>query len=141
MSAERVEILLAEIRDSLEIARSMVDMDYSSFIRDVRNRYTLRLALVEIVESATSLGLYLLREIFNIKKVEGYSQVFKKLVEHGVISPEVGEEMRRLVKLRNLIIHRYWEVDDSRIYREARDSGLDVVKKFVEEVEEYVSRT
>ena len=140
VSIEKIKRLIREIEDSLAIAKDIVSMDYSSFIQDIRNRYTLRLALVEIVEAAASLGLYLLRELRNIKKVEGYFQIFRKLVEQGVLSPETGEEMEKLARLRNLIIHRYWEVDDSKIYREARDSELKVIEKFVREVGTYVSR-
>jgi len=62
------------------------------------------------------------------------------LGEEGVISPRVGEGMQKLVRLRNLIIHRYWEVDDARVYREARSGGLDLVEEFAEEVEAYVAR-
>lgn len=62
----------------------------------------------------------------------------KKLVEIGVVSAEVGDEVAKLVGLRNLIAHRYWEVDDLRIYREARGSGLEFIKRFVREVEERV---
>lgn len=61
--------------------------------------------------------------------------------DHGVISPKVGEDIENLAKLRNLIIHRYWEIDNSRIYKEAKGNGLKVVEDFVKEVEEYVSRT
>jgi len=52
------------------------------------------------------------------------------------VSAEVGDEVAKLVGLRNLIAHRYWEADDSRIYREAVGSGLEIIKRFVREVEE-----
>ncbi|MHA1209426.1 MAG: HepT-like ribonuclease domain-containing protein [Candidatus Freyarchaeota archaeon] len=52
------------------------------------------------------------------------------------MSAEVGDEVAKLVGLRNLIAHRYWEADDSRIYREAVGSGLEIIKRFVREVEE-----
>ncbi|RLE97641.1 MAG: hypothetical protein DRJ63_08890 [Thermoprotei archaeon] len=141
MSCTQIERLLMEIRKSLEIAKNIVSMDYNEFICDIRNRYTLRLALVEIVESSSSLGLHILREFLGVNKVEGYSHIFRLLRDRGVISPKVGEDMENLAKLRNLIIHRYWEIDDSRIYKEAKGSGLKVVEDFVKEVEEYVSRT
>lgn len=140
MSDVRINKLLTEIKYSLKVARSIVDMDYDDFIRDIRNRYTLRLAVVEIVEASASLGLYILREFLSVRRVEGYSQIFRKLVERGVISSRIGEEMERLTRLRNLIIHRYWEVDDSRMYKEARNNGLKVVEDFIKEVEDYVFR-
>ncbi|UNQ73172.1 hypothetical protein [Infirmifilum sp. NZ] len=41
---------------------SPVSSNLSEFIGNVRNRYTLRLGVVEIVEAATSIGLHILRE-------------------------------------------------------------------------------
>ncbi|MBS7637319.1 DUF86 domain-containing protein [Candidatus Bathyarchaeota archaeon] len=140
MSSIRADRLLEEIEGSLKVAEKIVRMDFNSFISDVRNRYTLRLALVEIVEASVTLGLYILRERFDVEAVEGYVQVFRKLMEHGVISPNVEIGMERLTRLRNMIIHRYWEADDARIYREAGGSGLMIIRRFVEEVEGYASR-
>ena len=59
MDRGRVERLVEDIRSSLMIARDMTSMSYTEFMRDIRNRYTLRLALIEIVEAAADLGLYL----------------------------------------------------------------------------------
>ena len=39
--------------------------------------------------------------------------------------------MKKLVGLRNLLMHRYWIADDSRIYRETKGKGLRIIKKFV----------
>ena len=74
-----------------------------------------------------------MREKQEAEKIESYSETIEKLVEVGVVSAEVGDEVAKLVGLRNLIAHRYWEVDDSRIYREARGSGLEIIKRFVRE--------
>jgi len=48
--------------------------------------------------------------------------------------------MKKLVGLRNLLVHRYWEVDDSRIYKEARREELEVIKEFVKVILAHVSR-
>ena len=64
-----------------------------------------------------------------------YPQIFQKLSDYGFLSEEVSREMAKLARLRNLIVHRYWEVDDARLYREAKGSGLNTIKRFIEEVE------
>ncbi len=46
--------------------------------------------------------------------------------------------MVRLVGLRNIIVHRYWSVDDMRIYDNAKRSGVGAVEKFIKEVLNYV---
>ena len=94
---------------------------------------------MEIVEAAVVMGLHILREHFR-ESIEGYAQVFKKLMECNVVSRDVGEVMIRFVRLRNLIVHRYWEVDNARMYREVREEELRIARRFVEEVKSFVSR-
>lgn len=46
--------------------------------------------------------------------------------------------MAKLASLRNLIVHRYWTIDDLRIYKEAKQNGLEAVERFVKEATNYV---
>jgi len=116
---ERVLRLLDDMERALRVMEIMISLNQDEYTSDIRNRYTLRLCVIKIVEAAVILGLHILREHFN-EHVEGYVHVFKKLIDHGVLSSEVGEGMIRLVRLRNLIVHRYWEVDNLRLYREVK---------------------
>jgi len=136
---ERVSKLIEELRESLRVAEEIVSLGLNEFLADIRNRYTLRLSIVEIVEAATLIGLHILREQFN-DTAEGYVQVFRKLLEHGILSRDTGEGMIKLARLRNLIVHRYWDIDDARVYTEIKEVGIELVKKFIREVEEHASR-
>jgi len=136
---EKISKLIEEIEESLRVVEKIVSLDLNAFLADVRNRYTLRLSIVEIVEAATLIGLHILREQFN-DRAEGYVQVFRKLLERGILSRDTGEGMIKLARLRNLIVHRYWDVDDVRVYVEIKEVGIELVKRFIREVEEHVSR-
>ncbi len=68
------------------------------------------------------------------------TETYDDLGRGTVISGPTSEGMVRLAKLRNMIIHRYWEIDDARLYKEARGSGLRVIRNFITEVEEHASR-
>ncbi len=139
MLQAEIKRLVRDVEKSMRVAEQILSLDIESFVRDVRNRYTLRLALVEIAEACIAIGLRVLRAI-GVRNAESYSKVFRKMAERGIISLSVAEEMSKLVRLRNLIIHRYWEVDDVRIYREAKGGGMDVIKRFLSEVMIYVGR-
>ncbi|HDI74382.1 MAG TPA: DUF86 domain-containing protein, partial [Thermoprotei archaeon] len=89
----------------------------------------LRHLILIVVESAASIAIHILSEAFN-ESAESYGEAFIKLAYRGVLSSDVAEEMALLAKLRNLIVHRYWLVDDIRIYEEAKSSGISVIKKF-----------
>ncbi|MEM1810877.1 MAG: HepT-like ribonuclease domain-containing protein [Thermofilaceae archaeon] len=55
------------------------------------------------------------------------------------MSRDVSEGFGRLVGLRNLLVHRRWSVDDARICKRVKESGLNVVRKFVDEVKRCIA--
>ncbi len=140
MDDQRISYLLGEIRENLEIARNVLSQPIEDFLGDIRNRYTLRHVIVEIVEASVALGLYILRKLYGVEKVDGYTSVFKKMIEKGIISPQTSEEMVRLVRLRNLIIYKSWEVDDVRIYKEFKETDIRFIERFISEVEGNIFR-
>lgn len=67
-----------------------------------------------------------------------YREAFIKLAEKGVVRPGLALKMADLASLRNLIVHRYWGIDDIKIYESARSSGVGVIEEFISEVRRYV---
>lgn len=129
--------LVSEVVEALDEVKSIVSMDIDKFSTDRRARYSLRYSLVVIVEALSDLSVSILEKDFN-EDVESYREVFLKLASHGVISFETSQNMAKLASLRNLIVHRYWTIDDLRIYKEAKQNGLEAVERFVKEVTNYV---
>jgi len=43
------------------------------------------------------------------------------LGERGIIQRDLAAAMRRFSGLRHLLVHRHWEVDDARLYRELKE--------------------
>lgn len=103
------------------------------FITDFKSRLALRHLILIIAETAASIALHILAEDFG-EMAESYSEAFERLPLHGILKPGTAAEMAALARLRNLVVHRYWLVDDPKIYREARDSGVQVVRDFIEEL-------
>jgi len=136
---EYVKNVINEIRDGLEEIRRIVAMGLDDFMRNRGMRFAMRYSIILVVEASADLGLAILRHYFG-EEARSYREVFLKLAEKGVISFKVAEGMASLASLRNMIVHRYWGVDDARIYREARGNGVGVVEGFIAEVESYVSK-
>ena len=137
IDVQRVERLLTEIEEALDVISSSLMVREDEFLSDVKSIYAVRYAIVRIVEAAALVGMHILEMRYGVT-VETYSDVFGQLSRRGVISPDVSEGFRRLVGLRNLVIHRYWIVDDARIYREAKGNGLRIIREFIDEVRRYV---
>jgi len=92
---------------------------------------------VGIVEAASLLGSHILEVEFGVS-IETYIEVFKHLARRGILSQDVAQGFRTLVGLRNLLVHRYWDVDDARLYREAKRSGLGIIRGFIDEIRRYL---
>lgn len=130
---------LREIEEALSYMKLILEKSEEEFTASFEFRFTLRHLVLLIVESAASIALHILSDKFN-KRVESYGEAFEELSYNNVIKPETARGMAALARLRNLIVHRYWLVNDSRIYQEAKASGMRLIGKFVEEVREYVER-
>ncbi len=61
--------------------------------------------------------------------VEGYSDAMRFYARMGIVDANTAEKLVRLAKLRNLLVHRYWVVDDERIVREARGNGIECIRR------------
>ena len=133
----RIRRLLDEINEGISVIKDAISMPKNVFLNDLRARYAIRYAIVEIVEASALVSLHILENIYGIS-LETYSEIFDALAKYNVISLETCNGMRRLIGLRNIVVHRYWIVDDARIYDEAIENGLSIVEKFVKEVEKYV---
>jgi len=137
VDAELVERRLGEIEEATKYVSLLLEEGEEKFASSFKSRLALRHLILMIVESAASIALHILAEDFE-ERAESYGEAFEKLARRGVLKPETALEMAAMARLRNLIVHRYWLVDDLRIYREARGSGLEIVRRFVEEVRRYV---
>jgi len=125
------------LREALEEVRSVTSMSVDDFVRSRTARFSLRYSVVMLVEALADVAVLILEKDFG-EAAESYREAFLKLAEKGVVSAEAAEKMTALAGLRNLIVHKYRAVDDMRIYRDARGSGVEAVEKFILEVLRYV---
>ncbi|MEM3447224.1 MAG: DUF86 domain-containing protein [Candidatus Korarchaeum sp.] len=129
----KVKQRISEIEEAIDELEKLFLMDEESFLRNRTARFSARYSIVQVVEAAADIGLHVLERRFN-ESPESYRDVFRKLALHGIVSPNTAEEMSKLAGLRNIVVHRYWDVDDLMIYREAKSNGLESVRRFLKEV-------
>jgi len=134
---EIINKLLSEARDALDEIRNIVSMDLNDFMRSRTARFSLRYSIIMLVEALVDLAIAILEKDFG-ESIETYREAFVKLAEKGVIDIETMQIMIALVSLRNMIVHRYWAVDDVKIYRDAKEGGVRAVESFLAEVLRYV---
>ena len=138
MDKIRLYKLLAEVTRGIALIEKILEKPLEALLNDDEAVYALKYAVIQVVEAAAQIGLALVRGRGPLP--ESYGEVFEAMGQLGILSRETAQYMRRFAGLRNLLVHRYWEVDDARLYRELKEGGLPFLKRFAEEVGEYVNK-
>jgi uncharacterized protein YutE (UPF0331/DUF86 family) len=62
-----------------------------------------------------------------------YPECFEVLGDEGILEKSLADSLRAMARFRNLLVHRYWDVDDQRVLQIAR-TQLGDLEQFLEAV-------
>ncbi|RLI04611.1 DUF86 domain-containing protein, partial [Candidatus Bathyarchaeota archaeon] len=98
----------------------------------VDEKYSIRYNVVVLVESLVSMCIHVAVEVY-AKKPVSYREAVRVVAERlGLVQVN---NLESLVGLRNLLIHRYWTVEDEKVYRDVK-TNFKCVEEFLSRVEE-----
>ena len=114
----------------------LIAVDQATFFSDRRNAFSVRYLIIQAVEAMTDLCQHMLARTRGIP-CDGYIDCIVKAGEHGIISVALAERLRRLAAWRNILVHRYWNIDDARVYVETK-ANLSDLTAFIDDIEALV---
>ncbi|MCC6019550.1 MAG: DUF86 domain-containing protein [Candidatus Verstraetearchaeota archaeon] len=130
VSKEYISRLASEVRSSITFILRVVEKPFEDISE--AEKYAIRYHLITIAEALTSIALHVCREVLN-QRPETPIHAFKLLVEGKVISNEVFMELSKFMGLRNLLVHRYWVINDENIYENIK-GDFKCVEEFLKNV-------
>jgi len=120
LDSRRVHALLGRLDEAVMRLRVVAPSDVEVFVSEeswqarALVEHFLRLA----IEAALDLGRHIIAaKGFGLP--EEYRDVARILRENGVISAPLAEGLAMMAGLRNILVHRYWEIDYVRLHRAA----------------------
>jgi uncharacterized protein YutE (UPF0331/DUF86 family) len=138
MREEIIRIKLKDIRDSLEKVKTHLPQTLEEFLnlglvkdgiyKKVEFMIENVLDICKIINTDLNLGL-------PKKDVD----IIENLVRHKIISKEMGEKIKEMKSFRNILVHRYGEIEDEIAYEEIKN-GLEDFEKFEKEIEEFLQK-
>ncbi|KPV62019.1 MAG: Nucleotidyltransferase domain protein [Candidatus Bathyarchaeota archaeon BA2] len=96
---------------------------------------TTRRAMARSIHELIEAMLDICRHLVSVKALgptETYTDFPRLLSEHNLIPPSLAEALEEVARLRNVLVHRYIEVDYGRLLSKAREIIDRVVPKFEE---------
>lgn len=129
----------AALRENIERIRQVSGLPDEQFWSNQLHVESLKLRLIQAIEDASSICAHLVSR-FGSGAPTGYVECFAALQRHGVIDEVLAVRLQAMARFRNLLVHRYWQVDDTLVLQSAREDVSDL-EDFLRQVGEYLQQT
>ena len=126
-----VKKLVDDIRSAIDEIVSFCSKPFEEL--SVADRYAIRYCLIVVVEALIALALHIARRAFG-EKPETPIHALRVLRDRGLVTPSECSDLEKLVRLRNLLVHRYWVIDDRKIYDSVR-RDFRSVQRFIDRLQ------
>jgi uncharacterized protein YutE (UPF0331/DUF86 family) len=126
-----VEARVREIHDAVRLLEELTARGFEELT--LHEKLSMRYLVIQLVEAA--ICVHLLAEGFD-ERAESYPGCFARLGEMGIVPRDLAARLAAAARLRNLLVHRYWAIDDRRVYESVREGlrGFEEFAKLVRKV-------
>ena len=122
---KRISRYLLTIRENIEDLESLLKQHSDhEFLEDRLLAKSLKYCLIEIAESVSDILQHVLARKKGIA-ADGYVDVAVKAKQNNVIPADLIDRLLFFFKFRNVLVHRYWQVDDNEVLKNTRQGTKD----------------
>ncbi len=141
MTGINIELVRArsrEIRAAVQKIRTYTAQDTATFMSDERNLYTVMHLLLICIEAAAGVCNHLAAKAASAAP-GSFAECFEALRNLEVLDDELTVRMIRMARFRNVLVHRYWNVQPERVLQYARDD-LGDLDAFLTQVGQWIGQ-
>lgn len=127
---ERIVKLVSELRGSVGRLRELGRLPQGTFIEDPDKIGSAKYHFIVAIEACIDICNHVIaRNGYRVP--EDYKDTFKVMAEVGALDAGFADDLGKMAKFRNRLVHLYWEVDDRTVYDIIR-TRLDDFKKLLD---------
>lgn len=120
---------IVEVRQVVNELKTLFSKPYEELTIDKKN--SIRYQIIVLAEAVGSICLHIAIEDLG-QEPKSYSECFVYIGGWSIIKHT--EELIKIIRLRNLLVHRYWIIDDFKIYKSIKEN-FDCVEELLKAVE------
>lgn len=126
---EKMAKLVSEFRKSATRLKKLKELGQKKFLSDPDKIASAKYHFIVAIESSIDMCNHIIsRNAYRVP--EDYSDTFKVMQETGAFDDKFSEQLMKMAKFRNRLVHLYWEIDDKTIYR-ILEENLKDLNKFI----------
>lgn len=136
INIEKIKQRITEIKENLEKIKKYSSLPDSEFWGDERNILSIKHLLLESIEACGNICVHICaKKLF--RAPSSFAECFENLYKAKVINEDLSSKLRNMARFRNILVHRYWDINDEKILEYAR-KNLDDFNKFLEAIVKYL---
>jgi uncharacterized protein YutE (UPF0331/DUF86 family) len=117
---EKIKKRFSEINEALQEIRKLTSLSDKEFWAKKEYIAAVKYYLLQAIEAVGSVCVHTAAKKFN-KGVSAFGECFEILEKEGLLEESLTSRLRKMVKFRNKLMHKYWEVDDKNILNYTRE--------------------
>ena len=126
---EKMVKLVSEYRKSVSRLQKLKELGKNKFLSDPDKIASAKYHFIVVIESSIDMCNHIIsRNAYRVP--EDYGDTFRVMREEGAFDTEFSEELVKMAKFRNRLVHLYWAIDDTRIYK-ILEGNLGDLYKFI----------
>jgi uncharacterized protein YutE (UPF0331/DUF86 family) len=114
LSNEKIIALTSEVEKALIVLKEYAKLPPSDFKGNAERLGNMKYQFIVMLEGCIDICQHVSSRLF-AQTPESYASCFEILHEMHVIEKELAAQMAELARFRNVLVHLYWKVDDSRV--------------------------
>lgn len=126
-----VEADLSRLREKASIVEA-------AYLADLDAQDVVMRRFQTAVETCASIGNHLIARL-RLRLAEDYAGVFSVLGEAGILDRGLAARMAELARFRNLLVHLYWRVDHTQVFRRMQER-IRLLEEFQESIRAFLRR-
>jgi uncharacterized protein YutE (UPF0331/DUF86 family) len=130
VNADRLKQRMSEVLEAKSELNRLSSKTYKKLSPE--EKYAIRYHIIVLAEALGTICLQIATEDFK-REPKSYAACFKIIEEKGIC--DCAKDLTAMMRLRNLLTHRYWTIDDVKIYDSIK-TNFKVVDKFLRGVKE-----
>ncbi|RLG39814.1 MAG: DUF86 domain-containing protein [Thermoproteota archaeon] len=103
------------IEKNLKLLGEIASEGYESFEKSYRDMMASKHALLESIEACLDIANHIIA-VKGFRRPMDYSDIFRILEEEGIIDEDLSLRLQRMAKFRNLLVHRYAEIETRKLF-------------------------
>ena len=124
MDKKRILALLDLLDGYLQDLEERLPQTLSEYNKDIEKQRFCERTLQLLIEVCIDIAHLFVKEL-KMGLPDEEESVFEKLMEKEVISEETFEKLKEMKKFRNVLIHRYKQINNSLVFKNAKENRED----------------